>query len=72
MKTTAQEIYPQIIQDLSPSERLRLANFILSGLLEPNSPAIDKSEFWTEEDQLDIIDFSLRCAATYFPQDEVA
>lgn len=35
-----------------------------------DSSAIDKIEFWTEEDQSDIVNFSLRCAATYFPEDE--
>ena len=72
MKSTAQEIYPQIIQSLSPSERLRLATFILNGLLETNSPPIDQHDFWTEEDQTDIANFSLRYVATQFPEDEVA
>ena len=64
MNSTAQEIYPQIIQSLSPSERLRLATFILNGLLETNSPPIDQHDFWTEEDQTDIANFSLPYAAS--------
>lgn len=64
MLTTAQEIYTQIISTLSPTERLRLATLILNDLVQQNVSLIDQSDAWTEQDKIDITNFSLQYAAT--------
>lgn len=71
MLTTAQEVYSQIIRTLSPIERLRLATLILNELVQQNISVIDKSDTWTEEDQIDLANFSLQYAATIFPEEEI-
>ncbi|MBD2778059.1 hypothetical protein [Iningainema tapete] len=71
MLTTAQEIYTQIICNLSATERLRLATLILNDLVQQNFSVIDQSDTWTEQDQLDITNFSLQYAATLFPNEEI-
>jgi hypothetical protein len=70
MLNTAQEIYIKVIRTLPPSERLRLATLILNDLVQQDSSVIDISDTWTEEDQLDITNFSLQYAATLFPESE--
>jgi hypothetical protein len=70
MPSTAQEIYNSVIQALSPTERLRLATLILNELVQQNSSVIDQSDYWTEQDQTDIVDFSLHHAASLFPDEE--
>jgi hypothetical protein len=70
MQATAQEIYTQVVRDLSQSERLRLATLILNELVGQQLPAIDQSDTWTEEDQIDLANFSLQYAATAFPDTE--
>jgi len=54
MPTTAQEVYNQVVCHLSSGERLRLATIILN------------SDTWTEEDQIDLVNFSLNYAAKTF------
>lgn len=66
MQTTAQEIYTQVVRNLSPNERLRLATLILNELVGQQLPSVDQSDTWTEEDQIDIVNFSLQYAATTF------
>jgi hypothetical protein len=77
--STAQEVYSQIIQALSPAERLRLATLILNELVQQNLPivesavqpdAIDQQDNWTEQDQADIVRFSLQYAAAQFTDDQ--
>ncbi|NDJ22797.1 hypothetical protein GS682_14370 [Nostoc sp. B(2019)] len=70
MSNTAQEIYSQVICNLSPTERLRLATLILNELVEQNLSIIDHSNTWTEQDQLDLASFSLEYAASIFPESE--
>ena len=79
MPLTVQEVYSQIIQALSPAERLRLATLILNELVQQNLPivesavqpdAIDQQDNWTEQDQADIVSFSLQYAAAQFTGDE--
>jgi hypothetical protein len=70
MQTTAQEIYSQVVRSLSPTERLRLANLILNDLVRQNVSVIDESDTWTEQDKIDLANFSLQYAATLFPDDE--
>ncbi|AFY46732.1 hypothetical protein Nos7524_0828 [Nostoc sp. PCC 7524] len=60
MSNTAQEIYNQVIRDLPPNERLRLANLILNDLVQNNLAIIDESDTWTEQDQIDLTLFSLQ------------
>ncbi|MEH1875267.1 hypothetical protein [Nostoc sp.] len=59
MSNNAQEIYSQVVCNLSPTERLRLATLILNELVEQNLSIIDQSYTWTEQDQLDLASFSL-------------
>ncbi|MBP5977654.1 hypothetical protein HW132_34335 [Brasilonema sp. CT11] len=66
MQTTAQEIYTQVVRNLSPNERLRLATLILNELVGQQLPSVDQSDTWTQEDQVDIVNFSLQYAATTF------
>jgi hypothetical protein len=70
MPITAQEIYNQVVRTLSPTERLRLATLILNELVQQNVSVIDQSDTWTEQDQIDLTNFSLQYAATLFPEDE--
>ena len=67
MPTTAQEIYTEVVRNLSLTERLRLANLILNDLVEQNVSVIDRSDTWTEDDRIDITTFSLQYAAMLFP-----
>ncbi|OKH52953.1 hypothetical protein NIES2101_12760 [Calothrix sp. HK-06] len=70
MTTTAQEIYTHILRTLPPTERLRLANLILNDLVDQNLSVIDQSDSWSEQDVIDVTDFSLQYAATIFPESE--
>lgn len=65
MSKTAQEIYSQVVRNLPPTERLRLANLILNELVQQNLSIIDESDTWTEEDQLDLVTFSLQNTASF-------
>ena len=70
MPTTIQEIYTQIIRALPPAERLRLATLILNDLVQNDAGGIDKSDTWTEQDQLDLITFSWQYATTGYPDSD--
>ncbi|BAZ11571.1 hypothetical protein NIES4071_33970 [Calothrix sp. NIES-4071] len=70
MTTTAHEIYTHILRTLSPTERLRLANLILNDLVDQNLSVIDQSDSWSEQEQIDITNFSLQYAATIFYESE--
>lgn len=70
MPTTIQEIYTQVIRTLPPSERLRLATLILNDLVQHDAGVIDQSDTWTEQDQLDLVAFSLQYAATVYSESE--
>ncbi|MGA9379804.1 MAG: hypothetical protein WBV73_13660 [Phormidium sp.] len=70
MSTTVQEVYNQIVCNLSPTERLRLATLILNELVQKNLSIVDRSDTWTEQDQIDVTTFSLQYAATLFPEKE--
>lgn len=62
MLATAQEIYTQILGELSPNERLRLATLILNDLVGQPLSVINQSDTWTEQDQSDLLDFSSQYA----------
>lgn len=70
MPPTAQQVYNEVIRALSPTERLRLATLILNELVQQDSPVIDQSDAWTEQDQIDVVNFSLQYAASLFPDEE--
>lgn len=72
METTAQEIFAQVVRDLSSTERLRLATLILNDLVGKQLPSVDHRDTWTEEDQIDLINFSLQYAATTLSDTEGA
>ncbi|MEP1080095.1 hypothetical protein NDI52_32535 [Leptolyngbya sp. PL-A3] len=59
---TVQEIYHNIVGNLSVSDRLRLAALILNDLTQQNVAVIDASNSWTEQDQLELTSFSLQYA----------
>ena len=70
MPSTAQEIYNQVIRNLSLTEQLRLANLILNQLVQQEVTVIDRSDTWTEEDRIDLVNFSLQYSSTLFSEDE--
>ena len=68
MPSTAQEVYNEIIQSLSSTEQLRLSTLIINELVQQHLPVIDQKNYWTEQDQADVVDFSLAYAASIFPE----
>lgn len=68
--STAQEVFNTIVRTLPPTERLRLATLILNEIVQQDSFAIDQSDFWSEQDQIEIVDFSLQHAAALFSDEE--
>jgi hypothetical protein len=71
MPTDAQDIYTQVVQDLAPNEQLRLATLILNALVGQQTLTLNQSDIWTEEDQTDLLNFSLQHAtATLLDHEE--
>ena len=66
-KTTAEEVYSQVVKTLPPSERFELATMILNDI--PPRAAVDYSEEWTEEDMRDLTIYSLRHATYSFGEE---
>jgi len=64
MLATAQEIDTQILSELSPNERLRLATLILNDLVGQPLSVINQNDTWKEQDQSDLLAFSIQYAAT--------
>ncbi|MTJ11951.1 hypothetical protein FJR11_04940 [Anabaena sp. UHCC 0187] len=60
MPATVQKIYTDIVRILPPADRLRLATLILNDLVQHDNSVIDQSDTWTEQDQLDLVNFSLQ------------
>ena len=54
-----QEFYNKIVDNLSFNEQLLLVSLILNDLSKNNVMLINDSDTWTEEDQNDLIAFSL-------------
>jgi pheromone shutdown protein TraB len=67
MALTAQEVFTRDVRDLPSSERLRLAAMILQDLTHS---AVEQSESWNDEDQQDLVAFSLEHAAQIYPEEE--
>ena len=70
MALTAQEVFTETVRDLPPSERLRLAALILQDLAQSEMTVVDRNDTWTEQDQRDLMTFSLQYAAELYPEDE--
>jgi hypothetical protein len=64
MAITAQEVYNQITNTLSLTERLRLASLLLDDLKKQNVEVIDDGNDWTDEDIGDITRLSMDYANT--------
>jgi hypothetical protein len=54
---TAQDLYSSAVSSLPASEQLRLATLILEGLAAA-APALDYSDYWSDEDVRDVAAFS--------------
>ena len=71
MALTAQEVFTETVRTLSPNEQLCLAALILQELAHSEKVAIvNRANGWTEQDQRDLTDFSLRYAAELYPEEE--
>jgi hypothetical protein len=60
MSKTVQEIYSEVVEILPLDERLRLATMILNDLTNKNIGLMNYSDTWTQEDQIDIVNYSLQ------------
>ena len=70
MALTAQEVYTRDVRDLPSSERLRLAAIILQELTHFGATIVEQSESWSDQDQQDLIVFSLKHAGQIYPEEE--
>lgn len=70
MPITAQEVYNQVVKTLPSKEQLRLANLILNELVQQNSLVSEVSDTWTNQDRIDLTNFSLNYASSLFFEDE--
>lgn len=70
MTLTAQEVFVKTVQNLSPSERLRLAALILQDLAQSDVAVVNQSETWSEQDQQDLTAVSLKYAAELYPEEQ--
>lgn len=70
MPEAIQQLYAQTISTLSPTEQFQLATLILNELVQQNTVAVDESDIWTDQDQLDMAAYSLQYAVTAFSNSE--
>lgn len=70
MITTAQEVFAEAVRVLPPTERLRLAALLLQDLTQSAATVVDSSETWSAQDRNDVTSFSLRYAATLYPEED--
>jgi len=70
MARTAQEVFTENVQALSPNERLRLATMILQELAKSDVAIGDRSDTWSEQDQRDLTAASLKYAAELYPEEQ--
>ena len=68
METTSvvSEVYQYITGKLSLDDRLQLAAMILGDITKDDVELIEKSDFWTDQDQSEISAFSLSYASDAF------
>ncbi|MEL7512275.1 MAG: hypothetical protein AAGM27_09025 [Cyanobacteria bacterium J06554_3] len=64
------EAYQYVTDKLSLNDRLRLATLLLNDVTKVEVAIVDKSDFWTSQDQKDVGAFALSYAADIFPDDE--
>ncbi|MGB5594964.1 MAG: hypothetical protein WBM32_00050 [Crocosphaera sp.] len=64
------KLYHNIVNKLSPNEKLLLASLILNDLAQTNAMTIDYSDTWTEEDQNDVTTFTLNYSDEIFKENE--
>jgi hypothetical protein len=67
---TVQDIYQNLVGNLSVGDRLNLAALILNNLTQQEIAIIDTSDTWTTQDQLELASFSMQYANSLFPDDE--
>jgi hypothetical protein len=65
-----QDIYQNLVGNLSVGDRLNLAALILNNLTQQEIAIIDTSDTWTTQDQLELASFSMQYASSLFPDDE--
>lgn len=70
MPITAQEVYNQVVKTLPSKEQLRLATLILNELVQQNLLVSEVSDTWTNQDRIDLTNFSVNYASSLFPEDE--
>jgi len=64
---TVEEVYSQVVEPLSLSERLKLATLILNDI--PPHAVMNYSDEWTEEDMRDATLYSFRRATQSFGEE---
>ena len=69
MVTDAQELYAEAVSQMAPKQRLRLAALILDDLAA-SAEAIDSSDAWSEQDQIDLAAFALSHGTSLYDQDK--
>lgn len=70
MPTTVQEVYNQVVRTLPSTEQLRLATPILNEFVQQNPLVSDFSDTWTQQERIDLTNFSLQYLATLFSNNE--
>ena len=63
MPATAQDVFAEAVRMLPPVERLRLAALILDNLTQTPTSIVDASSIWSEQDEIDVVTYSLQNAA---------
>ena len=67
----AQEVYTEIVCNMSKSERLRLATIILDDLNESSGAILDYGDSWSEDDIRDVTAFSMEHADAIYGDDPI-
>ena len=70
MLATAQDVFAETVRMLPPVERLRLAALILDNLTQTPTAIVDASSIWSEQDEIDVVTYSLQNAAIVYPEEE--
>ncbi len=67
---TAQDVFDQSVRPLPARERLQLAALILQELAGEDVGAPGAGHTWSEQDERDVMLFSLRHAEIQYPENE--
>jgi hypothetical protein len=70
MSLTAEEIFARDVCGLPLSERLHLAAIILQDLTNSGVTVVEQRESWSDQDQHDLLAFSLQHASQIYPEEE--